>query len=120
MIAPHKELAEIYKTHRILTLEQLIKLENVKLWYKHNNNSLPTKLRQNMTTDHRRNSLEKNHNYHTRNRGIPNLPQTTINSYKNSFLFKGLRDYQLCPQEVKNSKNIKECTRHMKTHLIND
>ena len=75
MITPHKELLEIYKSHGILTLEQLIKLENIKLWYKHNNNSVPLQLRKNMTTDHRRHSLEKSHSYYTRNRKIPNLPQ---------------------------------------------
>ena len=118
LIAPHKALSEIYKTHRILNLEQSTTLENIKLWYKYHHNTLLTKLKQNMGTDHSRSSLEKRYCYNTRNRGIPNLPQTTLNLYKNSFLFKGLRDYQLSPQSVKDSSSIKQCTNQMKTHLI--
>ena len=118
LISPHQRLSEIYKTHRILNLEQSIKLENIKLWYKYHRNDLPTKLLENMGTDHHRTSIEKQHGYNTRNRGIPNLPQTSLNPYKNSFLFKGLRDYQLSPQCIKDSVNIKQCTNRMKTNLL--
>ena len=120
MITPHKELSEIYKAHSILTLEQLTKLENIKLWYKHNSSSLPLQLRKNMTTDHRRHSLEKNHNYNTRNRNVPNLPQTTVTSYKNSFLSKGLHNYQLCAQEIKDSRSLKHCVKLMKRYLFSE
>ena len=118
LIAPHKNLRAIYKDHRILNIAQLIQLENIKMWHKYHNNQLPEKLQHNMSTDHRRKSTHKIHNYNTRNKGIPNLPQVTNSCYKNSFLSDGLRDYQLTPQSVKECKNMTQCIKLTKNLLL--
>ena len=65
LIAPHKKLPEVYHDHRILTIDQSVQLENIKIWYKHQNNLLPVKLQENMCTDHRRESTRKSHRYNT-------------------------------------------------------
>ena len=118
LIAPHKRLATIYSDHRILNIDQSIQLENIKIWFKYHKNLLPEKLQQNMSTDHRRESIRKIHNYNTRNKGIPNLPQTTNRFYKNSFLSDGLRDYQLTPQDIKESKSVTHCIKQTKNLLL--
>ena len=110
LIANHRNLEDNYKENRILKIEQLITLDNIKIWYKCNRNSLPTRLTENMKTDHQKSSIEKKHHYNTRNKEVPNLPHTTVKKYKDSFLVKGLRDYQLTPQNIKDARNIKQCT----------
>ena len=118
LIAPNKSLAEIYRDHRILNIDQSIRLENTKIWYKHQENQLPLKLQENMCTDHRRESTKKKHKYNTRNKEIPNLPPTSNKYYKNSFLSIGLRDYQLASDTIKKSKNISQCIRSCKQLLL--
>ena len=73
-----------------------------------------------MNTDHVQHSLEKQHTYNTRNKGIPNLPNISTKKYKDSFLAQGLRDYQLAPQKIKDSTNIKCCARLTKEWLLNN
>ena len=118
LIAPHKTLQEIYRDHRILNIDQSICLENIKIWYKHQKNLLPVKLHENMCTDHRRESIRKQHTYNTRHKEIPNLPNTNNRHYKNSFLSHGLRDYQLASDTIKESKNMSQCIKTSKQLLL--
>ena len=119
LIAKHRPLEDIYKENKILKVNHLIKLENIKMWFKHHKHQLPARLSQNMNTDQAQHSLEKQHAYNTRNKGIPNLPNTSIKKYKDCFLVQGLRDYQLTPQKIKDSINVKRCTLLTKEWLLN-
>ena len=119
LIANHRPLEDIYNDYKILKIDQLIKLENIKIWFKHHNNLLPTRLSQNMKTDHAKCSLEKQHKYNTRNKGIPNLPHTSTKKYKDSFLAQGLRDYQLTTQNIKDARNVRHCTSLAKQLILN-
>ena len=110
---------EIYKQHRILCVNDLILLENYKIWFRHQHNHLPLNLQEVMKTDHKSCNLLKSHGYATRNKKEINLPMADIRTYRGSFLFKGLRDYQLLPLEVKSERNEKKFITKCKNYLIN-
>ena len=118
LIAPHMKLDNIYKEHKILRLKGLTQLENIKFWHKYHHNELSTKLTENMSTDHKRCSLEKKHPYNTRNKSTINLPSTNSKFYKTSFLSTGLQDYQLASAEIKTAANTRICTTLTKKHLL--
>ena len=65
MIHPHSALEVTYKTNRILTLSNLLKLENCKLWYKFYNGLLPRKLHNIMSIGSSQELLVKSHGYNT-------------------------------------------------------
>ena len=66
LIDSRKTVTEIYETYNILSLTELVELENCKTWYKHHNGLLPTKFSDLMSKDHRGKKLTKSHNYPTR------------------------------------------------------
>ena len=66
-----KHTDEIYNEHHIPRIEQLIKIENAKIWHKQQINQLPLQLQTVMTFDHSNMDLHRQHNYHTRNKKIP-------------------------------------------------
>ena len=119
LISPHTPLPRIYEQHQILNLQQLVTLENIKLWYKHKHNQLPTKLQYNMSLDHKNASLAKNHHYNTRQKSTSNLPLAKNKHYKSSFLSQGLRTFQTTSNEVQNACTIKSCTKIAKLLLLN-
>ena len=54
--------------------------------------------------DSRMKSLEKRHHYETRNKTIPKLPSARTRHYHTSFLFQSLKDYEMVPLEIRNTK----------------
>ena len=72
-----------------------------------------------MRLDHQQHTIQKTHNYSTRNKTQMNLPAAKSSSYRSSFLFKGLRDYQLLPadikQEVHGTQFLNKCKQHLMT-----
>ena len=90
LIDTKKTVPEIYETYNILTLTELVELENCKTWYKHHNNLLPTKFSKLMSEDHKGDRLEKSHNYSTRRKNELNLPLAKNANYHSSFLVTGL------------------------------
>ena len=82
-----------FHKHRILPFEQLIKLEQCKLGFKLCNNLLPTNLAKCMNEDHNMKSITKTHRYPTRKKHIPNLPHAVVNKYRDSFLYRAIKEY---------------------------
>ena len=82
------------KTLGILDINKLIKLELNKLGYKMTHHLLPSELACCMQTDQNNKSLNKTHNYSTRNKAVPKNPKPTTKLYHNSFLCKSLTEYQ--------------------------
>ena len=115
---PNLDVAETRKKHRILSINELVKLENYKVWYREQQNSLPTNLLIQMREDHYRHSIRKQHNYCTHNKGQMNLPSARSKVYCNSFLFKGLREFQLLENEIKSEKNKLKFIRKSKKSLL--
>ena len=75
LIVPQNKNGNLNKELGILTIKDMIKLENYKFGYKLNNNLLPSKTKKLCYLDSESHSLMKNHPYSTRNKTIPNLPQ---------------------------------------------
>ena len=59
LIDENKTLECNYVDHKILTIDQLIWLDNAKIWWKYHNNALPSKLSANMKLDQHKTSLTK-------------------------------------------------------------
>ena len=79
MRKPKLTTHEIYKTHNLLKLQELIELSNLKFGHQFEQGSLPVKIMESITYDHKNNSLIKTHHYRTRNKRLPNLPMLHIN-----------------------------------------
>ena len=63
------------------------------------NKTLPPKIISHLTMDQNNNSLQKSHNYDTRNKNKPNLPQIKNKIYINSFLYQANKELLLLPQK---------------------
>ena len=97
---------EVYRSHKILKFEDMVNVELCKLGYKLCHELLPKALTKNMTSDHQRGPLIKKHNYPTRNKAIPNLPNVGINMYRSSFLFQSTKLYSELDSKIKNSHSL--------------
>ena len=107
-----------YKHYKILTFEDLISHETNKLWHKRHLNLLPTPLTKNMKTDITGLTLVKKHRYNTRNRMYLNHPCAITDSYRKSFLAKGLQCYNELPLQIRESGNIANFSRACKDYLL--
>ena len=64
-----------FKKEKMLRLQDLIQLENRKLGYQFDKNLLPLNLHRLLWTDSRNKSLQKIHQYNTRDKHLPKLPK---------------------------------------------
>ena len=101
-------IREIVDQYNILCIKDLIQLENYKIWYKHHNKQLSRNLQEVMRTDHKNVNLLKTHRYSTQNKKEINLPRADTQTYRSSFLFRGLCEYQLLPAKIKAEKKEKK------------
>ena len=119
LIDPKLSIHEIYKTHNLLKLHRLIELSNLKFGHQFKQGSLPRKIMESITYDHKNKSLVKTHQYKTWNKKFPNLPQATHKLYRNSFLYQSLLKYSKLPASIKQIDNkdtfIKACKKHLLT-----
>ena len=79
------------------------------MWHQCSLGALPKNLALSMTSDHNEKSLIASHNYLTRNRKVPRLPNVQNKLYCNSFLFKGLSDYMKLNAEMRKIKKTSVC-----------
>ena len=107
LIDPTKKSELVFQENRILTLAEMIHLEQCKLGYKLCHNLLPKQLEENMTKDHRQNSIAKTHQYSTRSKKIPNLPQVSGSKYRSSFLYNSIKLYSDLDYTIKQAKNLR-------------
>ena len=63
-----------HSTDKFLTLDDMIKLENLKFGWKTVNKELPVELQRCATTDQMGLSLNKNYKYETQNKRLPKMP----------------------------------------------
>ena len=107
-----------YKKENMLNSEELILLENTKLSFKMQHHLLPVRLHSMSNSDSRMKSLEKKYHYETRNKNIPQLPSAKTKHYHTSSLFQSLKDYEMVPLEIRNSKTLSTLTIKMKRKLL--
>ena len=118
LIDPNKSLERNYADYKILTIHQLIWIENAKIWWKFHKGLLPTKLGENMKLDQFKKSLMKTHKYATRRKAELNIPKAQHKKYRNSFLINGLKDYQSLPSDIKNSEKLGQLVNLCKHRLF--
>ena len=113
-----KHTDEIYKEHQIPRIEQLIKIENAKIWHKQQINRLRLQLQTVMTLDHSNMDLHRQHNYHTRNKKIPRQPIAKNSQYQKSLFIKGLSDYASLPPDLRKIMSWKLFCRKTKDFVL--
>ena len=106
LIEPRLDVNTIYKKHKILRIDELIKLEEIKFGYKQINKLLPNKLQYIVDHDSKGLTLMKKHAYNTRNKKIPNCPSSYHQNYRNSFLNKGIVSYSNLLYQLKSNNTI--------------
>ena len=101
MLDTRLSLTKLYAKYKILNIDNVIDLELCKLGFKLHNVMLPVNLLASLKVDARGKTLEKQHNYNTRNKKELNLPMTDKNNYCNSFLFQAIKCHSALPNTVK-------------------
>ena len=110
---PHKALA-------VLSVCDLIKLENVKFGYKVMNNLLPYKIKSCTYTDVKGCSLEKTHRYNTHQKDTPNLPRAKTSKYLMSVFCQGIKLYNELPYKTRMKKSLSSfCSTCKMSYLSN-
>ena len=101
------------KNYNILSIRQLITLENYKFGYKLLNETLPSNIVKCALSDQYGNSLKKTHRYCTRNRHVPNVPKAKKTAYLSSVFCKGPKMYSSLCSDLKQMSTyglfIKKC-----------
>ena len=107
-----------FKKERMLRLHDLIKLENKKLGYQLDKNLLPQNLHKLLWTDSKNRSLQKPHQYNTRDKHLTNLPKVNTASYQCGFQFQSIKDYEATPVEIRQSSTLGSFVRRLKMQLL--
>ena len=102
------------KEEKLLSIEEMIKLELQKIVHCLSASSLPANLAANLKQDHLSKSLKKTHKYNTRNKHDLYLPKAKAKTYRESFLYKSIAEFNSLPQKVKNITNHKTFIRTCK------
>ena len=118
LIDYNQKKGDTYRTHRILNVHQLTKLELCKLGYHLTNNLLPEPLTNALLSDQHNKNLGKTHGYNTRHKSIPNLPRANNSRYRSSYLFQAISVYSKLPESVTKQPTLKSFISRCKQHLI--
>ena len=104
----------------ILTIDEMISLENMKFGYKLVHQMLPQKIAEICYVDSKDQSLSKSHQYSTRNKSVPNLPRNMNKLYRESFLCKGPQSWLTLSVETREKYNLKTFIKKCKENLLSD
>ena len=115
---PNMPIECVYKNLGILTINEMLKLKNCKLWYKFYKGLLPAKLQNIMSVGSSHETLNKSHNYNTCRKRELNSPRASSLGYRKSFLIKGLADFSSLPQTIKSSASLKQFVKQCKNYLL--
>ena len=118
LIVPLNKTGNLNKELGILTIKDMIKLENYKFGYKLNNKLLPVKTHQLCYLDNKNESLKKQHPYPTCNKTMPNLPKNMNKAYRASYLCAGPQMFQTLPVETKLKCSLHCFTKSCKNLLL--
>ena len=107
-----------FKKEKMLRLQDLIQLENRKLGYQLDKNLLPLNLHKLLWTDSRNKTLQKTHQYNTRDKHLPNLPKVHTVNYQRGFQFQSTKDYEATPVEIRKLSTLSSFIRKLKAYLL--
>ena len=120
LIQDKKPNTNLNKTLGILSIEDMVKLENMKFGYKLVHWMLLQKIIEICCKDSKQESLTKTHHYSTRNKRVPNLPRNMNKLYRESFLCKGPQSWLTLSVETKGTCNLKAFTNKCKKSLLSN
>ena len=109
---------EAFKKLQILTVPELINLEQGKLGYKLCNGLLPTVLTCLMMHDFNNCTMMKSHSYKTRQKNIPNRPNAKLSLYRRSFLYQAISNYSKLDTNLRGLAMLFSFTRQLKKFLV--
>ena len=107
-----------FKEQNILRIDSMIELENNKFGYKLIHGLLPCKIELACVYDNSNHSLTKTHNYHTRNKKVPNLPVKMNKLYRSSFLNQGPQSLLKLNSSCKTKSNLQTFCKTVKSALL--
>ena len=109
---------ENYKKLGILSLDQLIKLENCKFADKLLHHEFPVHLVELAYCDQTGKSLKKKHRYNTRNKNLLNKPLAKNKHYKRCIIYKGTSCLEPLKAETKLKTNLQSFVTSNKKSLL--
>ena len=107
-----------FKAEKILTLNELLQLEVLKLGYKLHHDLLPKNVHNLLWTDSKQLSLKKTHKYSTRHKDLPTLPKAMCKSYHNNFQLHCIKNYVAVPVETRESRTLKLFVKSVKKSFL--
>ena len=110
--------AESNTDMKLLTVSQMIQLEKLRFVYKCVNKTIPKPISGVAFTDQNGMSLEKTHDYPTRNKHIPNNAKVCNNKYRKCIIYSAFSEYNTLPTDIKNSKHLVEFVKRTKDYLM--
>ena len=108
---------EAFKKLQILTIPDLINLEQAKLGYKLCKGLLPLVLTHLMMHDYNKCTIVKSHSYQTRQKNIPNRPNVKLSLYRKSFLYQAISCYSKLDTKLRDSPTLSSFTRQLKKYI---
>ena len=103
---------------KILSLDEIIKLELLKIRHRLSAGTLPINLSKELKKDHLSNSLIKVHGYDTRHKQDLYLPKARAQMYRDSFLYKCILEYNSLSQNLKVISKLSTFVKICKRELI--
>ena len=113
-------LPDIYKEHKLLKIDEIVRLEQLKLGYKLTNKLLPESITSHLSTGPDRMCLIKQHNYRTRTKGILNLPLVKNSAYRKSFLYQSLREFNMIQQKIRTKPTLNRFITACKQEILGE
>ena len=107
----------MFAKYSMLSVQNLIRLENCKLMFKSKRNLLPVKIQNSISTDQHGKSLEKCHGYNTRQKKNLNTPINASTIYLKSALCQCNRAFSSLSLETQGIENLKMFVRACKKEL---
>ena len=102
----------------MLSIEQIVKLENLKFAYKFYHDLLPKKIKECVLHDQYGKSLQQVHKYSTRNKSIIKRPRSNCKAYYSSLLCKSIEEFRTLQGETHNIRNLHGFTKTCKKIIM--
>ena len=110
--------SEARRKLKILTVPQLVELEQIKMGYKLCKCLLPMAITKLMMCDVNKRPMVKTHTYETRQKDVPHRPNVKSRLYMDSFLYRSIACYSNLGQELRNAPSLASFTRLVKNYLL--
>ena len=93
-------------SNQILSVQQVIWIENVKFAYKCLNALMPLPITMNAFSDQNGQSLTKVHQYNTRNKSKPNTVPAKTEKYRNSIIYSSFIEFNKLPMDIQKIEHL--------------